>query len=258
MRQVAPGGARTGGSQPTAEEMQLLFRRMRSYAPVPSHAEQAMADMFAATEHVREYRVALRRGQHVDRTMLVLEGVLCRFRDFPNGTRQITALYLPGDFVDLASYTLKRTDQDVLALTNCRLAIAPHSLVTEALERCPEAQGMLWLLSNVDASINREWQLSLGQRSALERTAHLFCELHSRLGAIGQAAPDSFAVPMTQIELSQCLAISSVHINRVLRELRERNLLHFVRRRAHIADPAALRHLAGFDPAYLHIDPVYQ
>lgn len=253
MRQVASGGGRTGGNQPTDEELQFLFSRMRSCAHVPPEVERVIADMFDATERVREYRVALRGGQQVERSMLVLEGVLCSYRDFPNGTRQITALYLPGDFIDLASYTLKRTDQDVLALTNCRLGIAPHSLIREGLERSPEVQWLLWLLTNVDASINREWELSLGQRSALERTAHLFCELHTRLGAVGLAALDGYALPMTQVELSQCLAISPVHANRVLRELRERNLLHFARRRVRIEDTAALRQLAGFDPAYLHI-----
>lgn len=253
MRQVAPGVAKIGESQPTDDEMHFLFSRMRSCAHVPPEAERVVAGMFDATERVREYGLALRAGQQVERSMLVLEGVLCSFRDFPNGTRQITALYLPGDFIDLASYTLKRTDQDVLALTDCRVGIAPHPLIRKGLARSPEVQWLLWLLTNVDASVHREWELSLGQRSALERTAHLFCELHARLGAVGLATQNGFALPMTQVELSQCLAISPVHTNRVLRELRVRNLLHFSRRQVRIEDPAALRQLAGFDPAYLHI-----
>ena len=253
MRQVAPGGARTGGNRPTDEEMQLLFRRMRGIAPLPFETEVALVEMFDTTELVKEYRVALRRGQKVEQSMLVLSGFMCRFRDFPNGTRQITALYLPGDFVDLASFTLKQTDQDLLALTDCRLAIAPHHLIGEVLDHSPATGRLLWMLTNIEASINREWELSPGQRSALERTAHLFCELHARLSAGGLADPDGFALPLTQVELSQCLAISPVHANRVLRELRERNLLRFSKRKAVIEDLPALRRLAGFDALYLQI-----
>ncbi len=253
MRQVAPRGAKSGGGRPTQEELQILFQRMRCNVDVSASAEAAISQIFQATERIREYRVALRRGQSVEQCLLVLDGFLCHYQDFPNGARQITALYLPGDFVDLASYTLKRTDQDVLALTNCTLAVAPHDAIGQALERNPELAELLWLLTNIDGNINREWELSLGQRNALERTAHLFCELHTRLGLVGLADEFSFALPFTQVELSQCLAISPVHTNRVLRELRERNLLQFSRRKVEIDNPSALRKLAGFDPAYLHI-----
>lgn len=253
MRQVAPQGARTGGDSPTQEELQRLFQRMRCSAPLSGDAETAIGEMFQATERVREYRVALRRGQRVDQSLLVLDGYLCRYRDFSNGTRQFTALYLPGDFVDLGAYTLKRIDQDVLALTHCTLAVAPHAAIGAALENNPALARLLWLLTNIDGNVNREWELSLGQRNALERTAHLFCELHARLGLVGMADNNSFLLPFTQVELSQCLAISPVHTNRVLRELRERNLLQFARRKVQIENPHALRKLAGFDPGYLHI-----
>lgn len=253
MRQIAPEGAMTGGSGPTSEEMRLLFRRLRHAAPVSLEVEAAVAEIFQGVQQVREYRVALRRGERVEQSMLVLDGMLCRYRDFEDGARQITALYLPGDFVDLASFTLKRTDQDVLALTDCRLAVAPHPAIQRAWDNSPDTARLLWLLTNIDGSTNREWELSLGQRSALERTAHLFCELQARLEMIGRAERSGFALPMTQVELSQCLAISPVHTNRVLRELRERNLLHFSRRRVRIEDLAALRKVAGFEPAYLYI-----
>lgn len=253
MRQVAPQGAKTGGDRPTQEELKILFQRMRCSADVSASAEAAISDIFETTERVREYRIALRRGQRVEQSVLVLNGFLCSYRDFPNGARQITALYLPGDFVDLASYTLKRTDQDVLALTNCTLAVAPHDAIGQALERNPGLAALLWRLTNIDGNINREWELSLGQRNALERTAHLFCELQTRLEIVGLAAQFNFALPFTQVELSQCLAISPVHTNRVLRELRERNLLRFSRRAVQIDNLPALRNLAEFDPAYLHV-----
>lgn len=252
MRQVAPQGARTGGGRPTQDELQVLFQRMRCSLDVSAAAEAAISGIFQTTERVREYRIALRRGQTVEQSVLVLDGFLCRYRDFPNGARQITALYVPGDFVDLASYTLKRTDQDVLALTNCVLAVAPHDEIARALDRDPGLAALLWSMTNIDGNVNREWELSLGQRNALERTAHLFCELHVRLGLVGLADQTSFALPLTQVELSQCLAISPVHTNRVLRDLREQNLLHFSRRMVEIDNLSALRKLAGFDPAYLH------
>lgn len=253
MQQVAPQGAKTGGGRPTQDELQVLFRRMRWSAYVTASSEAAISEMFQTTERVREYRIALRRGQRVEQSVLVIDGLMCRYRDCPNGARQITALYVPGDFVDLASYTLKRSDQDVLALTNCKLAVAPHDAIARTLERDPGLASLLWLMTNIDANVSREWELSLGQRNALERMAHLFCELHARLELVGLADKTRFALPLTQVELSQCLAISPVHANRVLRELRELQLLQFSRRKVQIDDLSGLRTLAGFEPAYLHV-----
>jgi len=112
------------------------------------------------------------------------------------------------------------------------------------------------MLTNVDAAITRELALSLGQRSAISRMGHLFCELHARLDAVGRARPDGYELPMTQRELAECLGLTVVHANRTLQELRRRGLVEFENRQLTILDRRGLEGVAEFDPSYLYLDRV--
>jgi CRP-like cAMP-binding protein len=84
--------------------------------------------------------------------------------------------------------------------------------------------------------------------------AQLFCELLTRLEVTGLAANNAYDVPLTQVELSECLGLTSVHVNRTLQELRRLNLIEVRDRRVQILDRDALAHVAEFDPAYLYLD----
>ena len=110
------------------------------------------------------------------------------------------------------------------------------------------------MMTNIDASIAREMALSLGQRPAISRMAHLFCELHVRLGIVGRTTDRMFEFPLTQRELSGCLGLTVVHVNRTLQELRRRRIIEAENRQVTILDKLALEALAEFDPNYLQLD----
>jgi CRP-like cAMP-binding protein len=96
--------------------------------------------------------------------------------------------------------------------------------------------------------------VSLGRRTAIARMANLFCELHIRLGIVGMTEGDSYRLDLTQLELSECLGLTSVHVNRVLRELREQGALEFRSGRVMIQNLTLLRQIAEFDPSYLYLE----
>jgi len=94
---------------------------------------------------------------------------MARTKNMSSGQQQISELQFCGDFVDLHSFTLKRLDHNVMSLTACRLAVIPHENVRRLIDRFPHLGRVYWLMTNIDASIHREWTASLGRRSALER-----------------------------------------------------------------------------------------
>jgi CRP-like cAMP-binding protein len=96
--------------------------------------------------------------------------------------------------------------------------------------------------------------LSLGQRSAISRMAHLFCELHVRLGIVGKTRGNSFDFPLTQRELAECLGLTVVHVNRTLQALRRKALVEAENRSITILDKPGLRAIAEFDPSYLYME----
>jgi CRP-like cAMP-binding protein len=68
------------------------------------------------------------------------------------------------------------------------------------------------------------------------------------------ADTSGFPLRITKTDLAECLGLTSVHVNRTLRELREAGLSVFRDGRVEILDPAGLRRVAEFDPEYLQID----
>ena len=84
--------------------------------------------------------------------------------------------------------------------------------------------------------------------------AALFCELYVRLQVIDQAS-DRFYIGMSQSQLADSLGMTSVHVNRTLRLLRDRGLLKYQRGEAQILDLEGLKALAEFDARYLYLDP---
>ena len=229
------------------------LKKLKRRVQISSEEEQAIRGLVDGVRQVAADQLLIRAGEEMNYSLLLLDGWLARSKDLAGGDRQISELHVPGDFPDLHSYTLKKLDHDVLTLTECRVATVPHERVRRLCEQYPRLQRVYWLMTNIDAAIQRELALSLGQRSALSRMAHLFCELYARLEVVGKARNDAYEFPLTKRELSECLGLTVVHVNRTLQELRRRGLVELENRHLKILDRRGLTGVAEFDPAYLYL-----
>jgi CRP-like cAMP-binding protein len=232
------------------------LKKLRRRIDLSPQEESAIRGAVAQMRNVPADEVLVRSGEHLNSGIILLDGWLARSKDLPGGERQVTELHVAGDFADLHGFTLKRLDHDVLALSDCVIGVVPHERLREITENHPRLARIYWCSTDVDAAITRELALSLGQRSAVSRMAHLFCELYVRLNAVDRAEPDGYAFPLTQRELSECLGFTVVHANRTIQELRRRGLVELASRRVKILDWAGLECVAEFDPAYLYLDRI--
>jgi CRP-like cAMP-binding protein len=227
--------------------------KLRARDEISADEEQAMRSIVGKVVDLEADRTVIRHGEELHNSTLLLSGWLARAKDLPGGERQLTELHVPGDFADLHSFTLKQLDHDVVSLTRCRVALVPHEGLLTITERFPHLARVLWLMTNIDASIQREWTLSLGQRAAIARMAQLFCELNVRLAVVGLSNQDTYDFPLTQVELGQTLGLTSVHVNRTLQELRRRGVISLEAGRLTIHDLDALKRIAEFDGQYLYL-----
>ena len=233
-------------------EAHLLKLKLRD--DLSAGQEQAIRGMIAEVREVPADKTIIRAGEELSFSVLLADGLLCRYKDLRDGSRQISELHVAGDFADLHGFTLKRLDHSVMALTRCRIGLVPHDRIETMAAEHPHLARLWWFTTNLDAAIHREWVLSLGRRNALSRTAHLFCELRVRLGIVGLADETGYDLPLTQTDLAECLGLTPVHVNRTLKQLRERGLVEFAGRRVVIHDRAGLERVAEFDPAYLYLE----
>src|SRR5690606_16707064 len=185
--------------------------------------------------------------------VLIHSGWGCLYSSIPEGDRQILDFPLRGDLF-LLSHSDNRLGETLICLTELAVSQAPARGVIAAAGHSP---GLMSLL--VSASIRHRTILvqhlnSVGRRKALARVAHLLLELGCRLEIAGAASKDGFRCPLTQYDIADALGLTAIHVNRMLRELRERGFIEFRQKTIRFLDKPGLTRLAGFDPGYLEIN----
>lgn len=230
-----------------------IVAKLEQFAPL-SAVDKSALDRFAR-ERVRHFAAredVVREGDDVRSIKLILSGWACRYKHLSDGRRQIIAFLLPGDLCDHNAFLLREMDHSIGALTPVTLAEISQDTFEAVTRDHPALARALDWATLVNAAIQREWVMNLGQRNAFERMAHLFCELFHRLDAVGLTEGHACPMPLTQLELADATAMTAVHVNRTLRQLRTKRLIELKRRRLAIPDLDALHAAALFTPNYLH------
>ena len=188
----------------------------------------------------------------------VVAGFAYRQKLTAEGSRQIVALQLPGDFLDLQHLFLDIADHNVQALTQLQVADVSRDALQEIVLNHPAVGRAMWIDELISASMYREWVLNIGRRSARARIAHILCEFAVRMRAahIGDDGDYGYDLPMTQEQLGDAVGLTSVHVNRTLKGLVGDGLIRFDRRRLSILDWDRIRQVGEFSSLYLHLDQV--
>ena len=221
-----------------------------------SQQDRALLDRLTR-KNVREVparRDLVREGDKPRAVNVMLDGWACRYKQLPDGRRQVVSFFIPGDLCDANVFILKEMDHSIGAVTRVRYAeILPDDF--EALmNESPRITQALWWHELVSAAVSREWTTNVGQRTAYERIAHLFCELFVKLRQVRLTEGTSCEFPLTQMDIADATGLTSVHVNRTLQELRRDGLIELSGKRLTIPDLDALMQVSMFNPNYLHLN----
>lgn len=196
----------------------------------------------------------IHEGQSNASAFILAEGWALSHKILPDGERQIVDVQIPGDFLGLRSVLFRTADHSIEAVTRIEASEVLATDILDAFAHAPRlATAVLWAASRDEAMVV-EHLVNIGRRSAEERMAHFLLELGSRLMLVGLADKTGFACPLTQYHLADALGLSAVHVNRVLRHLRDDGLVTFQKGQVVFDDIERLREMAGFDTAYLDQD----
>ncbi|MEA3198352.1 MAG: hypothetical protein QOF32_2404 [Gammaproteobacteria bacterium] len=231
-----------------------LLRKLANFTPLSDEESKAIVDVCNDVREVAAREDVIAQGDRTGGVKLLLDGFACRYKTLDDGRRQIVAYFVPGDLCDLRVFILKRMDHSIGAIAHSKIAsIAPDN-VLKLMHNYPTLTRALWWSTLVEEAITREWIVNMGQRNAIERMAHLFCELLYRFRAVGLNQGLSCTLPLTQVELAETLGLSSVHVNRTLQELRRQKLITLNGGTLTIQNLQALEELSFFSAEYLHLD----
>jgi CRP-like cAMP-binding protein len=231
----------------------ILIRKLRALHSISEEEEAALVGAISQYRDLKRGATIAADGSTPQHSTAIISGVACRYKILDDGRRQILCFQYPGDVTDLYSYVLKRLDHTVGTITACTVAHIPHENIARLSAKYPNLAYALWRDSLVDTSMLNMAIVNNGRRSAPERIAHLLCEQFVRLAAVGLAQPGkSVALQITQTDIADATGLSLVHVNKTLRNLKQRGLIGKDPSQLDILSWEGLKAAAGFDPGYLH------
>ena len=193
-------------------------------------------------------------GDRPQNSCLLLSGFAFRHKHAGSGGRQILSFHMKGELVDLQNSLLGVADHNVQMLTSGEVAMIPVEAIRDLAFAHPEVGMAMWYETLVEGSIFREWVLNIGRRDARTRIAHLLCEFALRLELADLGNQTAYELPITQEQLADAVALTSVHVNRTLMKLEQDGLITRTKRVISILDWNALVKAADFEPRYLHLE----
>lgn len=238
--------------------LQPLLRMLKQHGDLAPDDEAAILDLPHNIRTFEPNNYMVREGDRPDHCLVMLSGFCFRHKILGDGSRSISSLHMAGDTVDLHNALLPVADHSVQALTRCEVAAIPAAAIRTIAARFPKVGTAMWRSTLVDGSVAREWTANVGRRDAPTRLMHLLCEFGLRLEDAGLGDRLSYELPMTQEQLADATGLTSVHINRTLKELEARGLIDRRKRSVAITDWVRAEQAGDFNPSYLHLSKPVQ
>ena len=228
-----------------------LARKLNRFLPLGRDEAAALAELEAHRRPVAAGAELVHEREAGQRAYILQQGWACCYKLLPDGGRQVIDVRLPGDFVGLRSVLLRTADHSSAAVTAAVVAEVPARRMLATFHALPRlGAAILWAASRDEAMVV-EHLVGVGRRDALARTAHFLVELGLRLRLVGLGSEAGYACPLNQYLLADALGLTAIHLNRTLRQLRERELVTFRDGEVTFHDLGRLRALAGHHGGYL-------
>lgn len=196
----------------------------------------------------------LRDSETPKHCSILVSGFAQRHKISRSGYRQIVAVYIPGEFLDLQQLYIRTSDSNVQALTRCEIATISYTAIRQLIAERPSIGHKLTAMSLVELSIAREWMLNIGRRDGRTKVAHFLCEFAIRLDRQELLEGRAYELPMTQEQIGDAVGLTAVHVNRMVKGLVKDGLVERSKRGITIPDWPRLVREAGFDSSYLHLN----
>ncbi len=239
------------GSPMNSAEQSPLTRKLSAFVALSEVELAVLARLHQRRRTFDAGREMVHQGQSDQAAYILSKGWVRSYKLQPDGTRQIVDFQVPGDFLGLRSVLLRTSDHSFEPMVAVEASEVLKTDLLAAFAQTPRlATAIFWAASRDEAMVV-EHLVGIGRRDADARMAHFLLELGSRLALVGIGNKEGFDCPLTQYDLADSLGLSAIHVNRVLRQLREHGLVTF--RGGHVTfdDYGRLVDLAEFDPAYL-------
>ena len=235
--------------------LEPMVRKLEFWQKFTAEDRNALLNLPFKMRTFEQHHYIVREHDRAEHSCVLLSGYAVRHKIVAGGQRQILAIQMKGEIVDLQNSLLLRADHSVQMLTAGKAALIPRQEIERIAFERPTVGKAMWIETLVEGSISREWTANVGRRDARTRLAHLLCEFSLRMKVAGLGQHVRYELPMTQDQLADATGLTSVHINRTLKGLEADGLIERPNPRAiEIGDWRQLAKAADFNSGYLHLN----
>lgn len=232
---------------------ETILRHLQLIGRLSDRDRQAVLSLQGETRELRPGEDILKVGEHPTFSVVVLRGLLQRYKTSALGRRQIHSFYLPTDTPSMEAIPLEVMDNSLAAVTHSVVGLVSHAELHRVMDANPKVLELIWRDTLIQGAVFREWLMRNSQMLAHAQLAHFFCEIMLRARVAGLARGDFCDLPITQEHLADALGMSAVHVNRTLAMLRAAKLAEFRGGVLTVPDWDKLAEVAEFDAGYLHL-----
>ena len=234
--------------------LQNFVGRLAALSPLSNKDAAVLLRLPVETTRLRGNSDILAPGDTHDWACLVVSGIVARFVQLRDGSRQYTAFHMPGDMADIHRVATAAAGSALQTLSTAIIIRVSTKELKAAALASPAITRAFWAYAAVDAALLSQWVVNLGRRDAKSRMAHFLCEIGIRSEQSGLGDRTDFILDASQAQIGDALGLTPVHVNRTLKSLKESKLVSTDGRIIRVLNWPALAALGDFDPTYLQLD----
>ncbi len=234
------------------------IRRLALFHGVPEEDLSCTQNYRSGQYKLSANREVFRECHHSDFLYTVYLGWIAIYKTLKNGKRQILKIALPGDIIGYQAHNDAAMNYSGISLTDTILCAFTRHDMPELFRKNKNITQRLTELNSRDMNLCQNRLLTIGQHSAIEKIAHFCAELFYRIKTIyHEPNINHINFPLSQEDIGDATGLTKIHVNRTLRELRERGLLEISSRTLKVNDIDKLCELGSFDKSTVHTYILY-
>lgn len=233
--------------------LENFISRLSALSPLTADDVMNLSALPAEPVRLRGNVDIVNPGQEFSDACLVVSGLVARFVQLRDGRRQFTAFHMAGDIADIHRVATPLAGSSLQTLCTTTIVRVPASQLKAVALASPTITHAFFAYAAVDAALLAQWAVNAGRRDAQSRMAHFLCEIAIRSEQSGQGSRDEFILEASQGQIGDALGLTSVHVNRTLKALKQSNAISIDGRIIRILNWPLLAAHGDFDQGYLQL-----
>lgn len=189
-----------------------------------------------------------------DQLYIVKSGRLFASLRLPSGERAITRLYFAGDIVGTANMPFERATQTLTVSAPSELYFFPRRILAEAFVSLPRIAAIFYTFAALENAILNDRLVSIGRSRGKVRIASLILEIAARQNLPLASPTAQIEIGLTQVEIGDAVGLTSIQVNRILRELEEEGVIKRQQKSVEVRDVDRLTQIGRFRNRYEDLD----